>query len=249
MEDVLTDAPPPSRFFQEDLDNFATPSPSLPPPFLRLDPNPSNPNLLHPSILIVAISTPSLSLIRRIPNKTLIGTLNLPETPPSSKSCNIYAVDGPLSPSIVVAVRHAVSPERSRAVAKALLGEIRADRVLIFDSIKAENYRSRLSSDEAVGFKLETTAERRGGDPLFRDWEYFPTGSVMGGLGAAILGQCQMTRGRATLCVTWPENGWSSAAMLLRSVMTDLGLDVDGDEIRGDEETRVPSRFHSEMYV
>ncbi|KAK8970061.1 hypothetical protein KSP40_PGU022754 [Platanthera guangdongensis] len=242
MEDVLTDAPPPSRFFQEDLDNFATPSPSLPPPFLRLDPNPSNPNLLHPSILIVAISAPSLSLIRRIPNKTLIGTLNLPETPPSPKSCNIYAVDGPLSPSIVVAVRHAVSPERSRAVAKALLGEIRADRVLIFDSIKAENYRSRLSSDEAVGFKLETTAERRGGDHLVRDWEYFPTGSVMGGL-------VSDDARRATLCVTWPENGWSSAAMLLRPVMKDLGLDVDGDEIRGDEETRVPSRSHSEMYI
>lgn len=35
MEDVLTETPPPSRFFQEDLDNFA----ALPPPLLLLNLN------------------------------------------------------------------------------------------------------------------------------------------------------------------------------------------------------------------
>ncbi|XP_020576811.1 uncharacterized protein LOC110022285 [Phalaenopsis equestris] len=243
MEDVLTDLPPPSRFFDEDLDNFATPTPSLPSPFLRLNPNRPN---LRPSLLIIAISTPSLSLLRRIPHKTLIGTLILPESPHSSKSCNIYFIDRP-SPAILVAVHHKVSDERSRAVAKVLLGDIIGERVLIMDSIKAENYRSSVR-DEAAGFKLETSSERGGEDRLVRDWEYLPSGSVMGGLGAALLGECQMRGWKATMCATWPENGWSVAAKL-RYVMRDLGFDVDGDESGDGDGIRVPSRFHSELYV
>lgn len=110
-----------------------------------------------------------------------------------------------------------------------------------------ENYRSPLT-DEAVGFKLETSSERLGEDRLIRDWEYLPSGSVMGGLGAAILGECQMRGWKATMCATWPENGRSAAAKL-RDVMSSSGLDVDGDASGYDDGIRVGSRFHSELYA
>ncbi|PKU72683.1 uncharacterized protein LOC110116508 [Dendrobium catenatum] len=246
MDDVLTELPPPSRFFEEDLDNFATPPPSLPPPVLRLNPNPPT---LRPSILIIAISAPSLALLRRIAHKTRIGSLILPETNISSKSCNIYSIDRQPSPAIIAALNHKVSYERSRAVAKALLDEIRGERVLILDSIKVESYRSRLLTDEAVGFKLETSSERLGDDRLIRDWEYLPSGSVMAGLGAAMLVECQMRGWKATMCATWPEDEWSAAVMKLRDVMRDLGFDLDGDESGDDDEIKVSSRFCSELYV
>ncbi|KAF6160661.1 hypothetical protein GIB67_019601 [Kingdonia uniflora] len=62
MEDALTKAPPLSRFFEENLNNFTPKSPPLPPPFL----------LLNPNLLIISISPPSL---HHFPSKTLIGTV------------------------------------------------------------------------------------------------------------------------------------------------------------------------------
>ncbi|KAG1335186.1 Fatty acid desaturase (Delta-4 desaturase) [Cocos nucifera] len=261
MEDVLTDISPPSRFFQEDLDNFATPSPPLPSPFLLLNPNP-NPNLLRPSLLVIAISAPSISLLHRIPNKSLIGTLILPEIPlsgnclaPSARdrSCNIYAVDGPASsrPAVLVSVQYPVPAERSRAVAKSLLGEIRAETVLILDSIRSQNYRETLAVDEALAFKLETSEQRRGGDPaVVRGVEHLPSGSVMDGLGAAILGECQMRRAKGTLLATWPDNGRPPVAPLLRSLLQDLGFEVGGAEV---EENfagfGASARYDSDLYT
>uniref|UniRef100_A0A7N0VF09 Uncharacterized protein n=1 Tax=Kalanchoe fedtschenkoi TaxID=63787 RepID=A0A7N0VF09_KALFE len=74
MEDVITEAPPPSRFFQEELNNFAPPSPPLPSPFLLFS-NPKPDKLLRPQLILIAISSPSLYLFHSISSKTLIGSL------------------------------------------------------------------------------------------------------------------------------------------------------------------------------
>ncbi|PKA46037.1 fatty acid desaturase (delta-4 desaturase) [Apostasia shenzhenica] len=255
MEDVVTEIPPPSRFFQEDLNNFADPDPRLPSPFLCLN---ANPNLLRPSLLMISISAPSISILHHIPQKVLIGTLILPEIPlsgnplepsPRDKSCNIYSIECPPSGAILVAVQYVVSPERSRAVAKALLGQIQAEKIVVFDSIRGENYRGRLSVDEALAFKLETLEQRRSRDPVLRDLQYFPSGSVMAGLGAALLGECQMRRTRATLCATWPESGRPSVVPLLLSLLKGMGLEVGKAESVTDDDVRVSSPFVSDLYT
>ncbi|XP_072999848.1 uncharacterized protein [Typha latifolia] len=237
MEDVLTETPPPSRFFQEDLDNFFTPSPPLPSPFLLLNPN-LNPNT-NPSLLVIAISAPSLSLLHLIPSKTLIGTLILPEIPlsgnslapsPGDKSCNLYAVDRSPAPTVLAAVQFPVAAERSCAVARTLLGGIHADRVVILDSIRSLNYRGKLAVDETLVFKLETSKQRSSGDPVLKEVEYLPSGSVMDGLGAAILAECQMRKVKGTMLATWPENRGLPVTTILRSVFRDLGFDVRGIE-------------------
>nr|CAD1843280.1 unnamed protein product [Ananas comosus var. bracteatus] len=265
MEDVLTETPPPSRFFPEDLDNFATPPPHLPSPFLLLNPNP-NPNtnspLLNPSLLLIAISAPSLFLLHRTAPKTLVGNLFLPEIPlsgnaalapsPRDRSCNLYAVDRPgSSPAVLAAVQYPVAPERSRAVAKSLLGGVGAERVLILDAIRSENYRGRLAVDEALVFKLETAEQRRSGDPVVRGVEFLPSGSVMDGLGAAILAECQVRRVKATLLATWPESGPTSVVQTLSRLFRELGLDVG--EIDGKDDSDAgfgPSfRHESDLYT
>ncbi|KAJ6811359.1 uncharacterized protein M6B38_155785 [Iris pallida] len=223
MEDAVTEPPPPSRFFQEDLDSFAPRSPPLPSPFLLL--NPQNPNPNNP-IIVIAISSPSLSLLRSVPDKTLIGTLFLPEKSLSISSAPVE-IHSSGSETILVSVPCRVGPERSRAVAKALLGGLPRGRVLVLDSIRAENYRGRLSADEdeAAVFKLETKEERKGGG-LVGGVGYLGSGSMVDGFGAAVMAECEMRRGKGTMVVAWPEEG-REVAKVLSGVLRGLGLAVD----------------------
>ncbi|KAK1276988.1 hypothetical protein QJS04_geneDACA011033 [Acorus gramineus] len=236
MEDPITDVAPPSRFFEEDLDIFTPPPPSLPPPLLIL-PNP-NPNPTH---LIIAASPPSLSLLHRVlPSDSLIGTLILPEIPssgtsiepsPFDRSCNVHAVGS----AVVVLARYSVSAERAHAVARALLGPFDPERVMIFDSIRVHGFRGRLSPDDEVAYKLETSEQRRSADRAAKaavGVDYLPSGSVIDGLGAALMGRCQVRRLKATLCVTWPESGGRGAAALLKDLVREAlpGLGFGGVE-------------------
>ncbi|KAJ6987873.1 hypothetical protein NC653_020960 [Populus alba x Populus x berolinensis] len=249
MGDVLTELPPSSRFFQEDLDNFATSSPPLSCPSLLLSNlKPDKP--LHPSLLIIALSSPSLYVFHHISSKTLIGSLILPEIPFSAnsigpslgdKSCNIYALNDADNLTLVVSVQCSVSAERSIAVAKLLIGDqIIPERVLILDSVQNQNFRGRLAPDEINVFKLETSAERKGlsddgcgGSSLLKGLDYFPSGSVLDGLAAALLARCQMRKIRGTLCVSWPQHGVSVVAMvkslLQRNVLHGFDLSSIGD--------------------
>ncbi|XP_065879994.1 uncharacterized protein [Euphorbia lathyris] len=248
MEDVLTEIPPPSRFFQEDLNNFTPSSPPLPPPFLLFS-NPKSNQPLRPSLLIIALSTPSLFVFDNVSSKTLIGSVLIPEIPflgntiePSlqDKSCNIYTLNDADNLTFLVSVQCAVSAERSKAVAKLLIGkQIIPERVLILESIQSQNFRGRLSRDDTCAFKLETLAERKcqengsGGSPLVKDLEYFPSGSMVDGLSAALLARCQMENIRGTLCVSWPGHGTSGVTLiksiLQRNVLQGLKLTADGD--------------------
>ncbi|CAL5338525.1 unnamed protein product [Camellia sinensis] len=241
MEDVITAIPPPSRFFLEDLNNFTPPSPPLPPPFLLFStPNPNKP--ICPSLLIIASSSSSLHFFHYVSSKTLIGTLILPEIPFSGnsiepslrdKSCNVYALNNDDNNLIVVvSVQCPIAAERSHAVAKLLIGEqIVPEKVLILDSIQSRNFRGKLSPDETFAFKLETSQQKKG--LLLKGVDYFPSGSVVDGLSAALLGRCQMRTIKGTLCVSWPEFGGSVASLvkslLLKDVVPGLEYSIDGE--------------------
>ncbi|KAK6252026.1 hypothetical protein QUC31_013746 [Theobroma cacao] len=247
MEDVITEIPPPSRFFQEDLNNFIPPSPSLPLPFLVLsNPKPDKP--LRPSLLVIALSSPSLYIFHHLSTKTLIGSLILPEIPFSGisvepslgdKTCNIYSLNDEDNSTLLVSVQHGVSAERSHFVARLLIGEdIVPERVLILDSIQSSNFRGKLSPDETYAFKLETLAERKGSGggnvdfSLLKGLDYFPSGSMIDGLAAALLSRCQLKNIKGTLCVSWPEFGSSVVtlirSLLQRNVLPSLDLSLKG---------------------
>ncbi|GJR01839.1 hypothetical protein Tco_1490248 [Tanacetum coccineum] len=240
MEDVLTELPPPSRFFLEDLNNFTPPAPSLPSPFILLsNPNPQT-SPLRPSLLIIALSTPSLYLLHNVSSKTLIGTLVLPEISSSGnsvepslkdKSCNLYAINHGNESIILANFQYSVNPERTHAIAKTLIGQqIIPDKVLIFDSVQSRNFRGRISTDDTFAMKLETAIQRKEA-PLLKNLNYFPSGSVLEGLGAALLGRCQVKNIKGTLCVSWPEVGGSVTSMLKALLAIDV---LPGVELRVD---------------
>lgn len=245
MDDVLTESPPPSRFFDEDLDNFAAAPPPLPTPFLLLNSAPK------PILLVVAISPLSRYLLHHLPSKTLIGSLFLPEIPlsgnpllpsPDAKSFSVYSTES--NSACLASVQYSVSPERSRAVAKCLIKGVGAEHVVIFDCIKSQNYRGRIEVDETLAFKLETIQQRLNrGSLSVKGVDYLPSGSVMDGLGAAILTECQMKGIRGTLLATWPENGGFE---VLKKALKELGFDVDGVE---GEFSKVNSRSDLDLYI
>ncbi|KAI9075616.1 hypothetical protein K1719_042416 [Acacia pycnantha] len=78
-----------------------------------------------------------------------------------------------------------------RYCGKASIGDrIAPKRVVILDSIHSQNYRGRLSSDEAFAFKLETAAERKIGvdEKFLKGLEYYPSGIVVDGLSLCAYG-------------------------------------------------------------
>ncbi|KAL3510938.1 hypothetical protein ACH5RR_030339 [Cinchona calisaya] len=247
MEDVITDIPPPSRFFLEDLNIFTPPSPPLPSPFLLFSTS-EHRKPLRPSLLIIAISHPSLHFFHHLSSKKRIGTLILPEIPLSGnsfqpsltdKSCDIFSINNADESIVLVSVQYPVTAERSYAVAKLLIGEqIISERVLILDSVQSRNFRGKLSRDEAFAFKLETSLERNGTNdlPLVTGLDYFPSGSMVDGLAAALLAQCQLRKVRGTLCLSWPEFDISSK-LLVKSILFKVLPGVNFASLGNDEDS------------
>ncbi|CAL0315283.1 unnamed protein product [Lupinus luteus] len=255
MEDVITEAAPPSRFLDEDLNNFTLPSPFLPSPFFLF--SHSHSHSLKPTTLILSLSLP-------FPSIPPIASLILPELPfstaslrpsPPSAAVTLHS----LSPhTLFASVNSPISPDRAHAVARVLIGDrIVPDSVLILDSIRPRNYRGRLSSDEAVAFKLENLAERKRGkgEKMLEGLEYYPSGSVVDGLAAAVLARCQVLGIRAGLCVSWPQFD-ASVSSLLKGVLRNgalHGLDLDlifSDEVLKSGKGRSKDHaFQSDLYI
>ncbi|MCD9641216.1 hypothetical protein HAX54_027285 [Datura stramonium] len=251
MEDILTEIPPPSRFFLEDLNNFCPPSPRLPSSFLLFSTSKQE-KYSRPSLLIIAMSSPSLQVFHHVSSKTLVGTLILPEIPLSGnsvepslkdKSCNIYALNEDDNLTMIVSLQFPVTEERSHAVAKLLIGEqIIPEKVLILDSIRSSNFRGRLSPDEAVAFKLESSTERKAkadghqDSPLVKCTDYLPSGSVVDGLAAALLSRCQLKKIRGTLCVSWPDVGVSVMSLVKSLLLKDVLSHVKDIDMKNLEE-------------
>lgn len=115
-----------------------------------------------------------------------------------------------------MALQYKVPAERARAVAKTLQAGIKAERILVLDVIRAGNFRGRVDVDEGMVFKLESEVERRRDvNQNLKTVEYLPTGSVMDGVGAAVLAECQMRKVRGTIVATWPENEKNGCNFLL----------------------------------
>lgn len=142
-------------------------------------------------------------------------------------------------------------------MAKALIGNrISPERVVIFDSVRRGNFRGPgLSADDerAVAFRLETSAQRKRPNGLFKGLKYLPSGSVVDGLGAALLARCQVAGIAATLCATWPESGGSAVSLaksLVKSALPGLGESGSGDDGEVSEfDGRVDHLFDSKMYT
>ncbi|XP_027153484.1 uncharacterized protein LOC113753509 [Coffea eugenioides] len=263
MEDVITDIPPPSRFFLEDLNIFTPPSPPLPSPFLLFSIS-NNGKPFRPSLLVVAISFPSLHFFHHVSSKKRIGTLILPEIPFSGnsvepslrdKSCDIYAINNADESIVVVSVQYPVTAERSHAVAKLLIGEqINPERVLILESVQSRNFRGKLSRDDSFAFKLETSLERSSkNSPLITGLDYLPSGSMVDGLAAALLAQCQLRKIRGSLCLSWPEFGFSSNSLIKNMLLKVLpGIELASNSNDEDSFLRIAREkdyLDSELYT
>ncbi|KAL6496079.1 hypothetical protein OROHE_002090 [Orobanche hederae] len=265
MDDVITDIPPPSRLLLEDLNNFTPPPPSLPSPFLVISP-PNSKNTFRPSLLIIAMSAPSLHFLHHLSPKTLIGTLILPEIPFTGnsieaslkdKSCSIYTLNDADKMIMIVLVQFFVTSEKAHKVVKMLIGEkIVPERVLILDSVQSRNFRGRLSNDETIAFKLETSAERENDQNslLVKGFDYYPSGSVVDGLGAALLSRCQLLKVKGTLCVSWPDLGMPVMNLVKSVLMKDVlngvdysvGRDYEAEYLRL---SRKKDRVDSDLYT
>ena len=132
-------------------------------------------------------------------------------------------------------------------MAKVFLGGVSADEVLILDSVRSGCFRGRLSADDFLEFKLETSAKKAVGSfPALRQVPYYPTGSVADGLGAALLAECQMRRLKGTLCLTWNgDNGGFSSSIenLFRDLLPELVISL------GSKGTARVSGAESDLYV
>lgn len=266
MDDVITDIPPPSRLLLEDLNNFTPPPPSLPSPFLVFS-NADSRKSFSPSLLLIAMSSPSLHLLHHLSSKTLVGSLILPEIPFSGnsvepslrdKSCNIYALNDGDKMIMIVLVQFSVTSERANAVAKLLIGEkIIPERVLILDSIQSHNFRGRLSPDETIAFKLETSLERKhseANDSFIKGVDYYPSGSMVDGLDAALLSRCQLKKMKGTLCVSWPDFGIPAMSLVKSLLVKNVlkGINYTINEEYEDEYLRLSrrkDRVDSDLYT
>lgn len=236
MQDPLTDLPPPSRFLLEDLNNFASPddSVSLPHPFIAWNRTLN----FRPKLLLVALSKSSCHLVHYLPEKKIIGTFVLPEVSMAGNAlqpslqdkscCLLYALEETENPTVVLAsVQYTVPAERSTTWAKTLLREVRPEKVVVMGSIPSQHFRGKLSSDETLIFKLETLAERLDeNDGALKGVPYYPSGSMIDGLAAALLTQCQVTKLKGQLLVSWPDYD-ASVVNLLNSVLKKVYPAVD----------------------
>ncbi|KAI9077603.1 hypothetical protein K1719_040440 [Acacia pycnantha] len=59
--------------------------------------------------------------------------------------------------------------------------------------------------------------------------EYYPSGSVVDGLSAALLERCQILKIKGVLCVSWPEFDASVVSLMKGLVQRDVlpGLDLN----------------------
>ncbi|KAJ0095601.1 hypothetical protein Patl1_16588 [Pistacia atlantica] len=80
MEDVLTEIPPPSRFFQEDLYNFAPPSPPLPSPFILCPVAAGRSHIVAKLLIGEQIVPERVLILDSVQTRNFRGKLSLDET-------------------------------------------------------------------------------------------------------------------------------------------------------------------------
>ncbi|XP_039827638.1 uncharacterized protein LOC120689433, partial [Panicum virgatum] len=133
------------------------------------------------------------------------------------------------SGALLAAAHGAVPAHRARPAAKALVSKLQPAEVLVLDAVRSASYRGRLAADEPVEGKLETRAARaRGGVGAARGVAALaPPGSVVDGLGAAVLAECEIRGKAASMVVTWPAGARPAEFAVMRRVAAELGVDTN----------------------
>lgn len=112
--------------------------------------------------------------------------------------------------------------------------------------------------DEPFAYKLETSEKRKNRSEeslVLEDVNYFPSGSVVEGLSAALLSRCEMMKMEGTLCVSWPEFGRPVSSLvrslLIKNVLPNVDHQVDNeDDMAYLRLGRMKDRFlDSELYT
>ncbi|KAG2444873.1 hypothetical protein HXX76_001611 [Chlamydomonas incerta] len=170
-------------------------------------------------VLVIATCPTSCALVHGIPGKQLIGSVLAPgvslagislgpEPLPSDRVCAVYTLGSSSSSSssgssrvLLVACQYEVARERAVAWSRAVLGQVAAGHVLVLGAIPAEQFRGQGdASQEELLFLLRTRAAAQAlpGRPAA---PLLPTGTVVGGLPAALLSHCQVRDKSAELLV------------------------------------------------
>ncbi|KAG0602217.1 hypothetical protein M758_11G168400 [Ceratodon purpureus] len=216
MPDPLTDLPPPSRFDPDDLNNFAaTPAePSAPliiwAPWAR---SVHQSGVLRPKLVLFSISGVGNHLLHQIPNKRILGSIvldeismvnNKIEPSPFNRECYMYAVDSQAS-IVFICIQYALPPECANLWTKTVFQAIQPDRVLIMDAISSLHFRGKLSADEPLLFRMETSASKKAKKDQAAVVPYYPSGSLVDGVAAALITHCQLRALKAELLMSWPN--------------------------------------------
>ncbi|KAJ7562051.1 hypothetical protein O6H91_03G053200 [Diphasiastrum complanatum] len=240
MEDPLTDLPPPSRFDPQDLFAFSPSSTEhLPAPFLVWTPyahrHLQQNGKIASHILLLGLCGIGRHLLHHLPNKTLLGSLILPGVSLANnhiglslqdRACYLYFVEG--EPSVVLAiVQYEVPAERSFSWVKALFQAIESERVVVTAGLQTHHFRGRLSPDDPVLFQLTTDAQRSEDKENQPIAPYFPSGSLVDGLAAALLTHCQLRGIKGRLLILWPD-AESSFLPLLANIFSAIVKEQGG---------------------
>lgn len=215
MPDPLTDLPPPSRFDPDELNAFAASDVQPSPPLIVWAPWAKTllqSGVLQPQLALFCVSDVGIHLLHQIPNKRIVGSIVLPEISmvnneiepsPHNKECYLYAVDSQAS-VVFASIQYAIPPESATIWTKSLFQAIRPERVLIMDGISTLHFRGKLSADEPLLFLLETSASKKGKKNKDSIAPYYPSGSLVDGVAAALITHCQLRALRAELLMSWP---------------------------------------------
>lgn len=217
MPDPLTDLPPPSRFDPDDLNTFAAaPAPPPSPPLIVWAPwarSLLQSGVLHPQLALFSISDVGNHLLHQIPHKRILGSIVIPEISmvnntinpsPHNKECYLYAVDSQAS-VVFVSIQYAVPPESATVWTKAVFQVIQPSRVLIMDAISSLHFRGKLSADEPLLFLIESSASKKAKKGQATIAPYYPSGSLVDGVAAALITHCQLRALKAELLMSWPN--------------------------------------------
>ncbi|KAL3676748.1 hypothetical protein R1sor_026696 [Riccia sorocarpa] len=255
IRDPLVEDPPPSRFDPEELDIFATiPEAARTAPTIQWESSADSflqTGKLHPKFLLLGLSGISANLIHHLPDKILLGTILLPgklpikksgEHSPLDKVANIYTCSSCQS-LIIVSVQYHVAEEGAYLWTRTLFQVIKPERVLILGLTPIYHFRGKLSSDEPSYFLLETDHQKlEGTADLTTSKEktedvkplapYYPSGSLVDGLAAALLTYCQLRGLRGRLLLTWPAEDYRVAQMLAATLTNVLRLIPEGSNVK-----------------
>lgn len=233
MRDPLTEEPPPSRFDPEELNSFEpTDAVDLTPPSVQWAPSVAErlqSGTLRHKLLIVALSKVGINLIHNLPNKSTIGNILLPGTSlpktssdpsPRDRACYVFSCEPDLA-VILVSVQYMVPVENASVWTKFLFKLFAAERVLIIEHTPIRHFRGKLSVDEPMVFVMSTDQQKLEDKQSGVGAPWYPSGSMVDGLAAALLTHCQLREVKGRLLLTWPEVD-SGLVKMVVPILSDL---------------------------